>query len=81
MNLETTIDRRPMAARDHTLFVRSAAALARAGVTPNAISIIGMLLGITGGLLLARLSRPASFLTIVFAILALFLRPFSLRGG
>ncbi|MFT5130435.1 MAG: phosphatidylglycerophosphate synthase [Rhodothermales bacterium] len=53
MNLETTIDRRPMAARDHRLFVRSAAALARAGVTPNSISIIGMLLGITGGLLLA----------------------------
>jgi phosphatidylglycerophosphate synthase len=53
MNLDTTIDRRPMAARDHAFFTHSAAALARAGITPNAISLIGMTIGIAGALALA----------------------------
>jgi phosphatidylglycerophosphate synthase len=75
MSTFSTIDRRPMAARDHRLFVRSAAALARAGVTPNMVSVFGMLLGILGGLALAatslelaELHRRLLFLTAAFLV-------------
>jgi phosphatidylglycerophosphate synthase len=46
-------DRRPIAARRVGVFNRLATALAAAGVSANAISIIGMLAAIAAGLLLA----------------------------
>ena len=42
-----------MAARDHAFFLRTATGLARLGVTPNVISVIGMGLGVAGGVALA----------------------------
>ena len=47
------IERRPMKVRDLPFFTRGAAALARTGVTPNAISIMGLVVGVIGGVLLA----------------------------
>lgn len=46
-------ERRPIAARDRRIFQILAAKMASAGVTPNAISIAGMLCGIAAGLSLA----------------------------
>ncbi len=57
---EAGIERRPMKIRDRSFFTRSAAWLARAGVTPNAISIMGMVVGILGGVALASTSWPQS---------------------
>lgn len=45
--------RRPLNTRSWPIFIGLAARLARAGVTPNAISIMGMAMGIAAGLLLA----------------------------
>jgi len=42
-----------MKIRDRPVFTKSAAALARAGLTPNTISTIGLAVGILGGLALA----------------------------
>lgn len=46
-------DRRPIAARGLPVFQRLAAGLARAGISPNAISLAGMLCGIAAGLAFA----------------------------
>lgn len=48
-----TGDRRPLASRSWPVMGRLAAALARGGVSPNAISVAGMVLGVVGGLALA----------------------------
>lgn len=45
--------RRPIASREHALAKRVATALASAGVSPNAISIAGMLASVAGGIALA----------------------------
>ena len=57
---EGGVERRPMKIRDRPFFTRSAAALARAGVTPNAISTMGLVVGILGGLALASTAWPES---------------------
>ncbi len=49
----TTGDRRPLASRSWPIMQRVAAALARAGVSPNAISLAGMVFGVAGGAALA----------------------------
>lgn len=49
----TTGDRRPLASRSWPVMQRTAAALARAGVSPNAISLAGMCFGIVSGVSLA----------------------------
>lgn len=46
-------DRRPIRARSHPVWVRAAGALARAGVSANAISIFGMFAGLAAGAALA----------------------------
>lgn len=46
-------DRRPIASRERTIWKRTATALARAGVTANAISLFGMIAGLASGVLLA----------------------------
>jgi len=47
------MDRRPIAARQTSWAVRMAESLARSGITPNAISVWGMIFGIGAGLALA----------------------------
>ena len=47
------MDRRPIAARQTSWAVRLAESLARSGITPNAISVWGMIFGIGAGLALA----------------------------
>jgi phosphatidylglycerophosphate synthase len=42
-------DRRPIAARERPAFIALAAAIARAGVSPNAISVAGMVAGVLAG--------------------------------
>jgi phosphatidylglycerophosphate synthase len=54
------IERRPMKIRERSFFTSNATALARAGVTPNAISIMGLVVGIAGGLVLASTVWPES---------------------
>jgi phosphatidylglycerophosphate synthase len=49
-------DRRPIASRNLPVFQRLAAALARAGASANAISVVGMLFGIAAGALLVATS-------------------------
>lgn len=51
------MDRRPIAARKLPIVISAAAWLARAGVTPNAISIVGMVSCIAAGLLLYSTSH------------------------
>jgi phosphatidylglycerophosphate synthase len=46
-------DRRPIPARDHTLSKKVAHLLASSGLSANSISILGMLAGLTAGLLIA----------------------------
>lgn len=53
----TEADRRPIAARELGLSRRAAAALSRAGVSPNTISILGMVAGIAAGAALFATSR------------------------
>ncbi len=50
---QTGVDRRPIAARQLRLFQRMASGLAEAGVSPNAISVAGMVCGTTAGGLFA----------------------------
>lgn len=52
-------DRRPIASRDAKLSKTIASRLARTGVTPNAISVTGMVLAIFGGILLGLTSGEA----------------------
>lgn len=49
----TSLDRRPIAARNRPVFQRLAAWLAARGVSPNAISVAGMVAGIGAGAALA----------------------------
>lgn len=49
-------DRRPIASRERTLWKRLAAALAAHRVSPNAISVAGMAVGVVAGALLDRKS-------------------------
>lgn len=50
---DSTMDRRPIAMRRLAIVQRFARALARAGVSPNAISVFGMVAGLGAGLCLA----------------------------
>lgn len=52
-----TIDRRPIAARGHPLAQHIADALVRRHVSPNAISVAGMVLGLAGGAAFALIAR------------------------
>ena len=51
-------DRRPIASREHAIWQRLAARLAAAGVSPNAISVGGMVVAVAAGGLLA--ATPAA---------------------
>ena len=51
------LERRPLASRSWKISHRAAERLARAGVSPNAISLAGMAAGILAGLVLASTSR------------------------
>lgn len=51
------IDRRPIAARSWSVLQRLASWLARSGASPNAISVGGMLFGLSAGALLAATAR------------------------
>ena len=53
-------DRRPLASRGWKISERIARWLARRGITPNAISIAGMLCGIAAGIMFFETSRFAS---------------------
>lgn len=55
MRYEST-DRRPIASREHAVWRRLAGWLADHRVSPNAISVAGMLLGLAGGIALAATS-------------------------
>jgi phosphatidylglycerophosphate synthase len=50
-------DRRPLAARSWNISVSLAAWLARRGVAPNLISVVGMVASLSGGLALAATAR------------------------
>lgn len=50
-------DRRPLASRNLLVMQRLAAVLARAGVSPNAISLASLVVGILGGVALAATVR------------------------
>ena len=68
---DASLDRRPIASRERAVFKRIAAWLARRGVSPNAISIAGMVAGIFGGaafVATARVETPTP-LWIAAAIL------------
>src|SRR5207248_1931886 len=63
-------DRRPIAARRLAVMNRLAAALARAGVSPNAISIAGLVCGVLAGLSLWRTASSEPVMTLVFWLAA-----------
>lgn len=50
-------DRRPIAARNLKIFQSLASAMARAGISANAISVAGMVAGIAAGICLSQTSR------------------------
>jgi phosphatidylglycerophosphate synthase len=56
---DQTADRRPIAARNLSVFIKLATALARAGITPNTISVLGMISGILAGVALAATPHTA----------------------
>ncbi len=66
-------DRRPIAVRRWSIFHSAAAILARWGISPNAISIAGMVCGIAAGVSLALTSQltgwPLSFAWLASALL------------
>jgi phosphatidylglycerophosphate synthase len=65
-------DRRPIRARSHPVWIRCAEALARAGISPNAISIAGMLAAIiAGAALFATRIAPLPWPRALFLIAAL----------
>jgi phosphatidylglycerophosphate synthase len=55
-----TLDRRPIAARNLRIFQAMAHWLAQRGITPNSISVAGMIAGIGAGFVLAMTSVVAS---------------------
>lgn len=59
---EETMARRPIAARSSAWAGRLSAWLARAGVTPNAISVVSILFGAIGGLLIWLTAHPLGWL-------------------
>ena len=61
-NSDSEISRRPIKARDWSLFQKIASLLARLDVTPNAISVASILFGIIAGVLLAATSQIDSSL-------------------
>ena len=65
-----TGDRRPIASRERPVFQRLAARLARAGTSANAISIFGMLAGISAGALLVATRFTDGIATHVCFLLA-----------
>lgn len=74
---EATLDRRPIATRELGPSKWAAARLAAAGISPNAISVAGMIAALVGGGLLIltaeqpRLARPAWLLAALCAQLRL----------
>jgi len=59
---DETMARRPIAARSSAWAVVLSAWLARAGVTPNAISVVSILFGAIGGLLIGQTAHPVGWL-------------------
>lgn len=54
-------DRRPIRSRDHRVWIAAAHALAKRGVSANAISVVGMLACIAAGIALAMTSHTESW--------------------
>ncbi len=51
-------DRRPITSRDHPLSIRIASRIAGWGVSPNAISVIGMIAGLLAGVVFSLTTLP-----------------------
>lgn len=66
------LERRPIAARKLPLFIWMSRVLARAGATPNGISILGMIAGIVAGACLWATSHAdfASYFRVLFVFAA-----------
>ena len=67
----TPTDRRPIASRGRPLWRRAAGALARGGVSPNTISVVGMIAGVLAGVVLALTARYPEFSRHLFVAGAL----------
>lgn len=59
---EETGARRPIAARSSAWAIALSGRLARAGVTPNSISVVSVLFGAVGGLLIFHVANPLGWL-------------------
>jgi phosphatidylglycerophosphate synthase len=59
-------DRRPIASRERRLWQRVSGSLTRAGVTPNAISVFGMIAGIVAGVTLVLTARYPDHARLLF---------------
>lgn len=64
----TPTDRRPIASRQRPLWQRAASTLARAHVSANTISVVGMIAGILAGVALALTARYPDFSRALFTI-------------
>ena len=64
-------ERRPITSREHPLSIRIASRMAGAGVSPNAISVAGMIAGILAGLVFALTTLPGYGWILFFAVAAL----------
>jgi phosphatidylglycerophosphate synthase len=62
----TPTDRRPIASRQRPIWRRAAGTLARAGLSPNTISIVGMVAGVLAGIALALTARYPRFSIVLF---------------
>ena len=64
------VDRRPIASRKLRIFQRLSTSLARAGVSPNAISALGMAAGVIAGAALAATARFPEHARVLFVAAA-----------
>lgn len=67
-------DRRPIAARNLKVFQSLASAMARAGISANAISVAGMLAGVAAGVCLSQTSRHPDFARALWTAAACFVQ-------
>lgn len=70
----STADRRPIAARNLRVFQSLASALARAGVSANAVSGAGMVFGIAAGICLSRTSAEPEWIRSFWLAAAAFVQ-------
>jgi phosphatidylglycerophosphate synthase len=75
LDTESPAGRRPLKSRQSPFFQKLAAQLARAGVTPNAISLFSLVFGAAGGLAFAATAYvPAGVVRICFVAAAVFIQ-------